>query len=391
MGKTGLQREMDSFFRETEEEEFNIRKVTKGAFSQSRKNLAPEAFLKLNEIIWRDFYKEVDYLGYHGHKLLAVDGTFLNLPDHESIREEFGTRGMGRGRIRGKKQSMCLLSMLYDPVNYLNLDVQTDHMDASELQLLLRHLNKVEKGDILLLDRGYPARYMFSILQSKGSHFIVRMKPNWLPVKEFLKSRKQDITVTMEVPDGDFDRYRQQFPSMKKTVKCRMVKVLGEDGKQQVLCTSLLDTAKYKLAELGELYRIRWGIEEGYKMYKARVQVEAFSGRTAIAVKQDIYGKAMMMTLCAALAFPIEERVVKEYEADQKKGLVKHPRKINRTFAYWSTKGILIGMFIKRLVRSALSAFDKQVEANTEIVRPGKRNPRPKKPPRHYYMNYKDV
>jgi len=391
MGKTGLQREMDSFFRETEEEEFSIRKVTKGAFSQSRKNLAPEAFLKLNEIIWRDFYKEVDYLGYHGHKLLAVDGTFLNLPDHESIREEFGTRGMGRGRLRGKKQSMCLLSMLYDPVNYLNLDVQTDHMDASELQLLLRHLNKVEKGDILFLDRGYPARYMFSILQSKGSHFIVRMKPNWLPVKEFLKSRKQDITITMEVPDGDFERYRQQFPLMRKTVKCRLVKVLGEDGKQQVLCTSLLDTAKYKLAELGELYKIRWGIEEGYKMYKARVQVEAFSGRTAIAVKQDIYAKAMMMTLCAALAFPIEERVVKEYEADQKKGLVKHPHKINRTFAYWSTKGILIGMFIKRLVRLALAAFDKQVEANTEIVRPGKRNPRPKKPPRHYYMNYKDV
>jgi hypothetical protein len=391
MGKTGLQREMDSFFRETEEEEFSIRKVTKGAFSQSRKNLAPEAFLKLNEIIWRDFYNEVDYLGYHGHKLLAVDGTFLNLPDHESIREEFGTRGTGRGRLRGKKQSMCLLSMLYDPVNYLNLDVQTDHMDASELQLLLRHLNQVEKGDILLLDRGYPARYMFSILQSKGSHFIVRMKPNWLPVKEFLKSRKQDIIITMEVPDGDFERYRQQFPLMKKTVKCRLVKVLGEDGKQQVLCTSLLDTAKYKLAELGELYRIRWGIEEGYKMYKARVQVEAFSGRTAIAVKQDIYAKAMMMTLCAALAFPIEERVVKEYEADQKKGLVKHPHKINRTFAYWSTKGILIGMFIKRLVRSALAAFDKQVEANTEIVRPGKRNPRPKKPPRHYYMNYKDV
>ena len=167
--------------------------------------------------------------------------------------------------------------------------------------------------------------------------------------------------------------------------------MLGEDGKQQVLCTSLLDTAKYKLAELGELYRIRWGIEEGYKMYKARVQVEAFSGRTAIAVKQDIYAKAMMMTLCAALAFPIEERVLKEYEADQKKGLVKHPHKINRTFAYWSTKGILIGMFIKRLVRSALSAFDRQVEANSEVVRPGKRNPRPKKPPRHYYMNYKDV
>jgi hypothetical protein len=391
MGKTGLQRELDSFFKETENEAFSIRKVTKGAFSQSRKKLLPEAFLELNDIIWRDFYKEVEYLGYHGHKLLAVDGSFLNLPDHASIREEFGTRGMGRGRHKGKKQSMCLLSMLYDPVNYLTLDVQTDQMDGSELQLLLKHLSKVERGDILLLDRGYPSRYLFSILQSKGSHFIVRMKPNWLPVKEFLKSRKQDITITMEVPDGDFEKYRQQFPSMRKRIKCRMIKVLGEDGKQQVLCTSLLDTVKYKLAELGELYRIRWGIEEVYKMYKARVQVEAFSGRTAMAVRQDIYAKVMMMTLCAVLAFPVEERVVKEYMADQKKGLVKHPRKINRTFAYWSTRGILIGMLIKRLVQSALHVFDKQVAANTEVVRPGKKNPRPKKPPRHYYMNYKDI
>jgi len=92
MGKTGLQREMDSFFRETEDEAFSIRRVTKGAFNQSRRKLAPAAFLKLNEIIWRDFYKEVDYLGYHGHKLLAADGSFLDLPDHASIREEFGKR-----------------------------------------------------------------------------------------------------------------------------------------------------------------------------------------------------------------------------------------------------------------------------------------------------------
>jgi hypothetical protein len=42
----------------------------------------------------------------------------------------------------------------------------------------------------------------------RESHFIVRMKPNWLPVKEFLKSRKQDMAITMELPEGDFERYR---------------------------------------------------------------------------------------------------------------------------------------------------------------------------------------
>jgi hypothetical protein len=391
MGKTGLQREMDAFFKETENEEFSIRKITKGGFSQSRNLLAPEAFLELNDVICKDFYKEVEYLGYHGHRLLAVDGSFLNLPNHKSIHETYGRRGMGRGRLKGLKKSMCLLSMLYDPLNYMTLDVQTDQMDGSELQLLLKHLHKAGHGDILLLDRGYPSRYLFSAMQSKGLHFIVRMKPNWVPVKAFLRSSKQNMNVTLQVPDGDYEKYKQQFPTMQKKIKCRLVKVLAENGEEQVICTSLLDNKKYKLEELAELYKIRWGIEEGYKMYKARVQVEAFSGKTAISVKQDIYAKTMMMSLCAALAFPIEERVIKEYKAKQKKGFVKHMRKINRTYAYWSTKGILIGLFIKKLIRAALGAFDREVESNTEIVRPGRHHPRKKKPPRYYHMNYKDV
>jgi hypothetical protein len=99
----------------------------------------------------------------------------------------------------------------------------------------------------------------------------------------------------------------------------------------------------------------------------------------------------MMMTLCAALAFPIEERVIAECNAEKQTGKVKHRRKINRTFAYWSTKSILIGMFIKKTIRLALAVFDKQVAANTEIVRPGRHHKRKRRPPRLYHMNYKDV
>ena len=85
---------------------------------------------------------------------------------------------------------MCLLSALYDPVNYLTLDVQTGPTDGNEQELLLKHLPKVERGDILLLDRGYPGTALFSILQSKGIHFIVRMREHWLPVKEFKSKSK---------------------------------------------------------------------------------------------------------------------------------------------------------------------------------------------------------
>ena len=392
MGNIGLQREMDSFFKETENEAMSIRSITKGGFTQSRKNLAPEAFLELNDIVCKDFYKQVDYLGYRGHRLLAVDGSFLNLPNHESVRQEFGSRAMGRGKLKDVHKSMCLLSMLYDPANYMTLDVQTGQTDGSELQLLVKHLPKVNKNDILLLDRGYPAKYLFSLLKSRGIHFVVRMKSNWwMPVKEFAESTRQDTEVMFEVPDGDFEKYKVLFPAMKKTIKCRLVKIKDQRGEEQVLCTSLMGKEQYSREELSSLYDMRWGIEEGYKMFKARVQVEAFSGKTATAVKQDIYAKVMMMSLCAALAFPIEDRVIKEYRQHQKKGIVKYKQKINRTYAYWATKGILITMFIKKMVRAALACFDKQVAANREIERPGRKNPRKKRPPRFYHMAYKDV
>jgi hypothetical protein len=113
--------------------------------------------------------------------------------------------------------------------------------------------------------------------------------------------------------------------------------------------------------------------------------------KTAIAVKQDIYAKIMMMNLCAGLAFPIEEKVIKEYREAKKNRKVKHRRKINRTLAYWTTKVTLIAIFIKRRIKAALSVFDKQVEANTEADRPDRHSPRKKKPSRLYHVNYKDL
>lgn len=130
-----------------------------------------EAFLELNEIIWKDFCEEIDYYGYHGQKLLAVDGTYLNLPSHPSIHEEFDIRAMGRGKNKTCRRACALLSALYDPVNYLTLAVQTGPKNGKELDMLLKHLSKVERGDMLLLDRGYPGAALFAGLQSRVIHF----------------------------------------------------------------------------------------------------------------------------------------------------------------------------------------------------------------------------
>ncbi|MBX9851995.1 MAG: hypothetical protein K2X86_09575, partial [Cytophagaceae bacterium] len=95
--------------------------------------------------------------------------------------------------------------------------------------------------------------------------------------------------------------------------------------------------------------------------------------------------KVFMMSLCAVLAFPIEEKVKKEY----KEAKNKHQKKINRTAALSATCSITVALFIKRMITKAIDAFDNIVSQTTEIVRPGRKEERNHKPKKQYHMNYK--
>ena len=121
-------------------------------------------------------------------------------------------------------------------------------------------------------------------------------------------------------------------------------------------------------------------------MLKARIELENFSGKTARAVRQDFHARVFLMTLCAAYAHPIQDRIVKEYKADQNR---KFDQKINRTNALSMTQNILIAVFLRKQFEKAINAFDKIVAETREIIRPGRSNPRKKKPKQLYSMNYK--
>lgn len=96
--------------------------------------------------------------------------------------------------------------------------------------------------------------------------------------------------------------------------------------------------------------------------------------------------KQILMTLCAAHAHPIEEKVIEEYKADQNR---KYGQKINRANALATTMDILASTFIRKKYEAALFAFDPIVENTKKIVRPRRSNPRNNKQESPYSMNYK--
>jgi hypothetical protein len=348
--KTAIQRELDGFFKSVSNTDFNIREVSKSAFSQARAKLNPYGFQRLNELAVNTFYEESDFIKWHGFRLVSVDGTRLVLPNHASVIEDFGLHKFGPNA--DSPRSLALASVLYDVLNHISIDGQIDRYDSSERDLLIKHMNKLNKGDLLLLDRGYPCFWLFFLLQAQGIEFCVRMKSSWwIQVNEFLNSDKQEEIVSFELPKKDWDKLAEYPQYRDKKIQCRFIKVVLETGEIEVLCTSLIDTQKYNINEFKELYHYRWNEEETYKLLKCRIEIENFSGKTSNAVKQDFFAKIFLMTLCAAYAHPIEERVIKEYRADQNR---LHDQKINRTNALAMTQNVLIAIFIKKQFKKAI-------------------------------------
>jgi Transposase DDE domain len=383
-GNSSLQRELDSFYKEVTRSDFNIRKVTKGAFTQARSQLNPSAFVEMNGNVCETFYTQAPYWRWKGYRLLAIDGSRLLLPNHKTIIEGFGEYGFGPNA--DSKRSVAIASMLYDVLNLVTIDAQLAPYSSSERELLYQHLTKVGKGDLLLLDRGYPSIAILYLLSAMGVDFCVRMKEDWwLQVKEFSESGERGRIVQFSLPKKDKGLF-DQFPEMaEKDIACRLVCVTLENGDNEILCTSLVDTEKFPYEDFSELYHFRWNEEEGYKLLKARAELECFSGKTALSVKQDFFAKIFSLSYCAILAFPIEEKVRKEYA----KNKTKHLQKINRTSALSMFRNISIGLLINKKVEKAIMAFDEIVFKTKEIIRPGRKNERKKRPKKLHYMNYK--
>jgi len=391
--RSSIQRGLDEFYQKINSEDYSIREVTKGAFSMARNKINEWGFQRLNEVCIDFFYERAPYYKWNDFRLLAVDGSRLQLPNHKTIKEEFGE--IKTGRNGDTPCSMATCSLLYDVLNQVTLDAQigpyknSTKKKAGESALLEGHLPKMKTGDLVLFDRGYPSKLLFFKLITQGVDFCMRMKGSWWKeVRTFRESDQQEVLVEFELDKKGHKKMEGYQRAIPKKITCRLIKVVLDTGEIEILCTSLIDTEKYAHDQFGDLYHKRWNEEEAYKLLKNRAEVERFSGKTAKAVKQDFFAKIFLMSLMAAYAHPIEEKVRAEYKADENR---KYNQKINRTSALAMTRDILTGMFGKGDHQGALKAFDNIVTKTREIIRPNRKNQRKHRPKKTYSMNHKPL
>lgn len=130
--------------------------ISKQAFSAARKKLLPTAFVELNKILIREFYCGNEFKKFRNYRLIVVDGSTLQLPEGDSIREKYGACSNQK-----EGMSMARISHAYDPLNGITLNAIIKPYKTCEREIVFNHILEIPPSncaeDLYLFDRGYPS------------------------------------------------------------------------------------------------------------------------------------------------------------------------------------------------------------------------------------------
>jgi hypothetical protein len=281
--KSSLQDELDKFFQVLGLSNHGESYVSKAALCKARNKLEPSAFIELNHNSLDSFYTHFPVQEkWYGFRLLAVDGSKVELPNSDEIREIFGVHN-------SSDRPMGLLSSLYDLNNRLWLDAELVPLSKGEREVAAGHLEFTKEDDLLLYDRGYPAFWLFALHRHKNRNFCMRLPYNLYNESAdlYFSDDEQERIVTL-FPDRNAKQMCLAQGISSDPITIRLIKVELDSGQLEILATSLLDTELYPENVFGNLYHERWGHEEGYKLLKIPAELQNWTGKRSKTLFQDL-------------------------------------------------------------------------------------------------------
>ena len=364
--RSSIQNELDTFFKAINKSDIAVRKVTASAFCQARKKLRHSAFIELTRKMVKFFNRHFSPKTWHGFRLLAVDGSTIKVPRVEEVIHYFGTWNPAKG----ESCPMARISQMVDVLNHLTIDALITPKSEGERSLAAQHFEHIGPQDLILLDRGYPAFWLFQLIMHKGAHFCARLPINlWKVGRRFATSGKKE-RIVMIYPSFPSKELSEKYGLPTTPLKLRLIRIDLGTSEPEVLITSLLDSATYTYEIFKELYHERWPVEEHYKLFKSRIEIENFTGKSVEAVKQDFYARVFMANLTALLVFPVHDII------SEKCKHCTYSYQVNWTQALAKMKNTGFLLFIRDAIMPMIEKLQTLFLSTLVPIRPGRKCPR---------------
>jgi hypothetical protein len=340
-----LQLRLNEFFDRLDQ---SLEPASASGWSQARLKLAHTAFIELNqEAVVGPFYGAANKparKSWRGHRLVAIDSSWIHLPNTEAMGQEFGWVECKNQKGQCGRYVQGRLSVLTDVLNRMALETFLVGWQTHERTLALEHLKALEAQDIALLDRGFASYELFARFIARQRHFVCRCGKNTFGVVNGLFAAGQanvSEVVRLSAPNGTVSELRAAGLALE--IGVRLVTVRLSTGELEVLATSLLEQTAYPTEDLGKLYGQRWGIETYYQLLKGRLDLENFTGRSVEAVRQDVHATILLSNLESVLTCDIQRQM--EAQTAESGAAA---RQVNRAVSFHALKHHLMELLLSK-------------------------------------------
>jgi len=358
-------------------------KLSEEAFVKARRRMPFSFWANLIIILGEQFQEQhPSLLKFCGFRLLAMDGTCIDMGNWKRLKAHFGTAS----NSKGKQHAQARMVMLQFPLARLPYRYELCPLDNGEVTIARRLAKHLCEHDLVLLDACFWSYGLFWDIQNRGAFFAVPLKGKRINLRRVRSLGQHDQLMRWRPKDSRGQWKKENLP---ESIKLRVITYRIPGFRAQKLVTNVLDEAQIpredwiRLAsdctEGGQfkpgLYHRRWEIETTYRELKVEQGMNGnLRSRTPESVQFEVAGHVVLYFMVRWLMVEAAKKhgidpLRLSFKNALRELLLIHDSLVTSTTSRWTN--VLLGRLLDRIAQHRVP------------FRPGRSYPRLKKSTNH--------
>jgi hypothetical protein len=263
------------------------------AYCQARAKIPLDVIDSINAHLVERMEKHIPHGGlWHGRRPKLVDGTGISMPDTAENQERWPQSSSQKPGCGFPAMNLvgifCLLTGAL-------IEAATGDRHTHETTLFQRLWHILEKGDVIVADRGYCSFRAFASLVLRGVDALMRLpetKMRKVLGSKLPKAEAFDVIVDWKRPaQCPRSMSKEDFALLAESIRVRVIRYkIAQPGFRThsvTLVTTLLEET-ISAADLADLYMRRWGIEIHFREIKILLNMDVLRCQTPDMIEREL-------------------------------------------------------------------------------------------------------
>lgn len=223
---------------------------------------------------------------WHGRKVCLLDGSTLRLPADDVLKVHYG---LPKGKHGASHWPIMRVMVGFDLWSGAVESVEEGPYQKSEIALAIPLIQRMPAGSLFLGDRYFGMYHLLQVVAHQHQETLVRMKTD--RVKRWIQPGMPSGTdLDVLWSPSKYDQLEPDLPAPAIPGRCLYVRIEtpGFRPIDLYLFTTLTDRAQFPLADLVQLYALRWNVELDLRHVKTTLGMDTLSSKSVDMVRKEL-------------------------------------------------------------------------------------------------------